>query len=153
MILTSKETDLLKDMKEQEELCIKKYSRYANEAKCSELKTLLNTLADKEREHLKTVNEIMAGNEPSSPSCLSENNELCKSCPTVYQNADDKNADKFLLSDLLSTEKHVSALYNTGIFEFKSPKVRRMLSHIQSEEQQHGEMLYAFMSCNNMYCW
>ena len=151
MILTSKETDLLKDMKDQEELCIEKYTRYANEAKCPELKKLLNSIADTEREHLKTVNEMMAGNEPSEPSTLSANNDMCCACPTVYSDPEDKKKDKYLLSDLLSTEKHVSSLYNTSVFEFKSPAARKMLSHIQSEEQQHGEMLYSFMNCNNMY--
>ena len=151
MILTSKESDLLKDMKEQEELCIEKYSRYANDAKCPELKNLLNSIADTEREHLKTVNEMIAGNEPAAPSSLSANNELCISCPTVYGNPEDKKQDKFLLSDMLATEKHVSSVYNTAVFEFKSPAARRMLSHIQAEEQQHGEMLYAFMNANGMY--
>ena len=152
MILTTKETDLLKDMKDQEELCIEKYGRYAEMAKCPELKTLLNSIADTERSHLKTINEMMSGKEPSAPSSISANNNDCKACPGVYSDAENKKADKYLLSDLLSTEKHVSSLYNTSVFEFKSPAARKMLSHIQSEEQQHGEMLYAFMSCNNMYC-
>ena len=151
MILTSKENDLLKDMKEQEELCIEKYGRYAEMAKCPELKTLLNSIANTEREHLKTLNEMMNGTEPASPKPLSANNNECKSCASIYSNAEDKKNDKYLLSDLLSTEKHVSSLYNTSVFEFKSPAARKMLSHIQSEEQQHGEMIYAFMNCNNMY--
>ena len=151
MILTSKESDLLKDMKDQEELCIEKYSRYAGEAKCTQLSNLLNSIANTEREHLKTVNEMMNGNEPTSPSSISANNNLCIECASVYTNPEDKKADKYLLSDLLSTEKHVSALYNTSVFEFKSPAARKMLSHIQAEEQQHGEMLYAFMNANGMY--
>ena len=152
MILTGKETDLLKDMKDQEELCIEKYTRYASMAKCPELSKLLNKIADTEREHLKTVNEMMAGTEPKAPQAISENNSLCNtSCESIYQNPEDKKNDKYLLSDLLSTEKHVSSLYNTSVFEFKSPAARKMLSHIQAEEQQHGEMLYAYMNCNNMY--
>ena len=151
MILTSKESDLLKDMKEQEELCIEKYTRYAQDAKCPQLSSLLTSIANTEREHLKTVNSMMAGNEPASPPALSANNDLCIECTSVYSNPEDKKADKFLLSDLLSTEKHVSSLYNTSVFEFKSPAARKMLSHIQAEEQQHGEMLYAFMNANSMY--
>ncbi|MBE6536629.1 MAG: spore coat protein [Ruminococcaceae bacterium] len=151
MVLTSKETDLLKDMKDQEELCIEKYGRYAEAAKCPELKTLLNSIADTEREHLKTINEMMTGKEPASPPSLSANNSECKACASVYSNEENKKCDKYLLSDLLSTEKHVSSLYNTSVFEFKSPAARKMLSHIQAEEQQHGEMIYAFMNCNNMY--
>ena len=151
MILTSKETDLLKDMKDQEELCIEKYTRYAEMAKCTELKSLLNSIADTERSHLKTINEMMNGKEPSAPSSISANNNECKACSSGYSDAENKKADKYLLSDLLSTEKHVSSLYNTSVFEFKSPMARKMLSHIQAEEQQHGEMIYAFMNCNGMY--
>lgn len=151
MVLTSKESDLLKDMKDQEELCIEKYGRYAELAKCPELKTLLNSIANTEREHLKNINDMMSGKEPSAPSSLSANNNECKTCTSVYSNEENKKCDKYLLSDLLSTEKHVSSLYNTSVFEFKSPAARKMLSHIQAEEQQHGEMLYAFMNCNNMY--
>ena len=93
MILTSKETDLLKDMKEQEELCIEKYSRYASLAKCPELTTLLNSIADTEREHLKTINEMMSGKEPSAPSSLSANNNNCTACTSVYSDAENKKSD------------------------------------------------------------
>ena len=148
-MLTSKESDLLKDMKGQEELCIEKYTRYAGAAKCETLKTLLNNLADKEREHLKTVNSMIAGNEPAAPGTLTGNNELAIAC--AYSSADDKRSDEFMLRDMLSTEKHVSNVYNTAVFEFKNPACRKMLSHIQNEEQQHGEMLYAFMNANGMY--
>ena len=149
MTLTQKETSLLKDMKSQEELCIKKYSKYKDEAKCGQLSQLLDSIAKAESEHLKTVNEIMSGKEPASPKPLSENNDMCIACD--YSNTMDKDADCFLISDLLATEKHVSSLYNTSVFEFNSPAVRKMLSHIQSEEQQHGEKLYAFMKANGMY--
>lgn len=151
MVLTTKETELLKDMKSQEELCIKKYNKYANEAKCSELKTLFTNMANTESNHLKTVNEMLSGKEPQAPGSLSADNSLCKSCSSEYTNADDKNHDAFLCQDMLSMEKHVSSVYNTSVFEFKSPTARRMLSHIQAEEQQHGEMLYAFMNANGMY--
>ena len=151
MILTSKESDLLKDMKDQEELCIEKYTRYASLAKCEDLKKMLNSIADTERAHLKTVNEMMAGNEPSAPGTISANNNWCNTCQIAYTNPEDKKQDKFMLSDMLSTEKHVSSVYNTAVFEFKSPAARKMLSHIQAEEQQHGEMLYAFMNANGMY--
>ena len=149
MILTSKETDLLKDMKEQEELCIEKYTRYANAAKCEGLSCLLNSLAETERKHLNTINDIMSGKEPPAPAQLSANNNMCGAC--TYANEEDKKADAFMLRDMLSTEKHVSSVYNTAVFEFKSPAARKMLSHIQAEEQQHGEMIYAFMNANGMY--
>jgi spore coat protein CotF len=52
---------------------------------------------------------------------------------------------------MLSAEKHVSTVYNTAVFEFVSPANRKMLSHIEDEEQQHGEKLYAYMAANGMY--
>ena len=92
---------------------------------------------------------MIAGNEPQAPSALSGNNELAIAC--AYASSEDKKCDEFMLRDMLSTEKHVSSVYNTSVFEFKNPACRKMLSHIQSEEQQHGEMIYAFMNCNGMY--
>jgi hypothetical protein len=59
--------------------------------------------------------------------------------------------DKYICSDALSTEKHVSSTYNTGIFEFKDVSVRNILNHIQKEEQEHGEKIYSYMSMNGMY--
>ena len=48
-------------------------------------------------------------------------------------------------------EKHVSATYNVSIFEFNSPILRDTLSHIQKEEQNHGQQLYQYLSANGMY--
>ena len=53
---------------------------------------------------------------------------------------------------MLSTEKHVSATYNTSIFEFSDSGVRSVLNHIQKEEQEHGDKIYKFMAVNGMYC-
>ena len=151
MVLTTKETELLKDMKDQEQLCIKKYNRYASEAKCDELKALFTSMAQTEGSHLQSINDMLAGKEPKDPGTLCANNAHCVDCSSAYKNPEDKQHDAFLCQDMLSMEKHVSSVYNTGIFEFKSPAARRMLSHIQAEEQQHGEQLYAFMNCNGMY--
>ena len=52
---------------------------------------------------------------------------------------------------MLATEKHASSLYDVSVFEFGDPVARRVLNHIQSEEQQHGEQLYSYMKSNNMY--
>lgn len=151
MTLSTKETELLKDMKGQEELCIKKYDKYAKEAKSSELRCLFESMSKTEATHLKTVTDMMAGKEPENPAPLSADNTHCVPCNDCYQNAMDKEADAFLIQDMLATEKHASSLYNTSIFEFKSPAARKMLNHIESEEQQHGEQLYAYMNANNMY--
>ena len=149
MKLTQKESSLLKDLKGQEELCIGKYGRYAEEAKAEELKCLFGELKATEESHLKTITDMMGGTVPSTPSTLSANN--CNCCATTYKSEDDRKSDAFLCRDMLATEKHVSGVYNTAVFEFTSPAARKMLSHIEDEEQQHGEKLYAYMAANGMY--
>ena len=149
MTLTQKETSLLKDLKGQEELCIGKYGRYANEAKAEELKCLFNELKSTEESHLQTITTMMGGTVPETPSTLKANNDCC--CAASYKSEDDRKSDAFLCSDMLSAEKHVSSTYNTSVFEFSDPSARKMLSHIQAEEQQHGEKIYAYMNANGMY--
>ena len=151
MTLSTKETELLKDMKGQEELCIQKYDKYAKEAKSEELRCLFESMSKTEASHLKTVTDMMAGKEPESPAPLNADNAHCVACNECYQSQLDRDADAFLIRDMLATEKHASALYDTSVFEFKSPAARKMLNHIQSEEQQHGEQLYAYMNANGMY--
>ena len=150
MTLTQKETDLLKDMKGQEELCIQKYNKYADLAKSQELKNLFTSMAKVEENHLQTVTAMMNGNTPTMPNTIENSNN--NNCTMANYTSDaDKQSDAFLCRDMLATEKHASALYDTAIFEFKDPAARKTLNHIQAEEQQHGEQLYAFMSCNGMY--
>ena len=149
-MLTEKETSLLKDMKGQEELCVQKYNKYSELAKAQMLKDLFGSMARVEQNHLQTVTAMMNGNTPSMPNTLeNSNNNYCAS--GNYTSEADRQADAFLCRDMLATEKHASALYDTAIFEFKDPVARKTLNHIQAEEQQHGEQLYAYMNCNNMY--
>ena len=150
MNVTTKETDLLKDMKGQEQLCIDKYEKYAGEAIAPELKSLFTSLANVEREHLKTVNDMMAG-KVSTPTGSSSQSSGTSAVKANYANEEDKKKDAFLCSDMLATEKHVSALYNTGVFEFSDVQARNMLNHIQTEEQQHGQRIYEYMNVNGMY--
>lgn len=150
MTLTQKETDLLKDMKGQEELCIQKYKQYADMAKSTELKALFEDMAKVEQTHLQTVCSMMNGSVTAPPNTI-ENSNNAHCTPANYASDSDRQADAFLCKDMLATEKHVSSMYDTSIFEFKDPTARKVLNHIQAEEQQHGEQLYAFMSCNNMY--
>ncbi len=150
MALTQKETALLKDMKGQEELCIQKYNKYSELAKAEELKALFSSMAKVEQNHLQTVTAMMSGNTPPMPNTIeNSNNNHCKT--VTYMSEADKQSDAFLCRDMLATEKHASALYDTAIFEFVDPAARKTLNHIQAEEQQHGEQLYAYMSCNGMY--
>ena len=48
------------------------------------------------------------------------------------------------------TEKMVSSEYNTNVFRFGEPSVRKLLADIQVEEQNHAEMLYKYKTVNGM---
>ncbi len=152
MTLTQKETSLLSDMKSQEQICIEKYTKYAESANDGELKTLFNNLKANEQKHLDTINQILAGTEVTMPSESPSAVSAKLACKMSSVSENEKKQDAYLCKDALSMEKHVSALYNTGVFEFTSPVLRDTLAHIQKEEQNHGEQLYNYLSCNNMYC-
>ena len=150
MTLTPKETSLLNDLRTQEEVCIEKYRSYSDSACDGELKNLFSSILVAECSHLDTITRILSGEEvamPSPPSAVSEATKPTpSSCP-----ADKKAKDKFLCQDALAMEKHVSSVYDISIFEFSNPVLRDTLSHIQKEEQNHGERLYLYMSANGMY--
>ncbi|HIV10395.1 MAG TPA: spore coat protein [Candidatus Faeciplasma avium] len=151
MNLTQKETGLLKDLRDQEKLCVEKYTRYSCDACSTELKELFKEIAKTEQNHYNTVSAMLTGTVPAvtGTPLQNEKNQWCKK--VSYADQRSRDIDRFLASDMLSTEKHVSSLYDVSVFEFSDPNARRVLNHIQAEEQQHGESLYAFMSCNGLY--
>ena len=55
MTWTQKETSLLKDLKDQEQLCVDKYAEYAKRAHDPELKQLFEDIRQTEQQHLTTV--------------------------------------------------------------------------------------------------
>ena len=150
MTLTAKEMTLLTDLKSQEQLCIEKYTKYENEACDPTLKTLFGKIKATEQNHLQTINRILGGEEVKTTTTPSAETEKF-SCQPSSCPQDAKQKDAFLCKDALSMEKHVTSVYDTTIFEFTSPTLRDTLNHIQKEEQIHGEQLYQYMSCNNMY--
>lgn len=150
MQLTQKEIGLLKDLKEEETLCVEKYTKHSSCAKDNQLKELFSQIAKTEQSHLDTILKMQQGEVPAMKAGTS------KSQPTftaVYSAVDsqDKKDDCFLCNDVLATEKHASHMYDTCIFEFKDESARMALNHIQKEEQEHGKMLYDYMSTNHMY--
>ncbi|MPM07852.1 hypothetical protein SDC9_54161 [bioreactor metagenome] len=60
-------------------------------------------------------------------------------------------SDADMCKDLLMTEKYVSGTYDTTIFEFRDTRVRDVLSHIQKEEQKHGETIFQYMESKGLY--
>ncbi|MFZ2538975.1 MAG: demethoxyubiquinone hydroxylase family protein [Oscillospiraceae bacterium] len=154
LTLTQKENSLLQDEKKHEEICIQKYDEYSNKASNPELKSLFQSLGQKEQEHLNTINQIISGTVPNvnaQQSTPQQQNQPAQNNLAQYSSID-KQKDEFLCTDALSTEKYVSSTYNTAIFEFKDPNIRQVLNHIQKEEQEHGEKIYNYMSQNGMYC-
>lgn len=148
MNLNQKETGLLKDLKEQEQLCIDKYSNYADRAADEQLTILFNRIADVERQHLETLKSIESGKTTFLQGNSSPQPTFRETYTTENQN---KKDDAFLCTDLLTGEKHVSHLYDTCIFEFRDESLRSALNHIQKDEQGHGKMIYDYMKANNMY--
>lgn len=150
MQLTQKETDLLKDLKGQEQLCVDKYRKHAACAKDQQLVDLFNQLANAEQKHYDTIVQMESGTVPQ------QNGQQSNSMPTFTATYDvaetpEKKNDSYLCNDLLSAEKHASHLYDTCVFEFKDENARNTLNHIQKEEQQHGKMIYDYMAANKMY--
>ena len=149
MNLTQKEKTLLKDLKGQEQLCIDKYNRHSQCAVDPQLKGLFSMIAQHEQKHFDTLTQIENGTVPevnNQPEALPTFNATY----SAAENEDKKN-DCYLCTDVLSTEKHASSLYDTCVFEFIDTGVRDVLNHIQKEEQNHGKMIYDYMSVNQMY--
>lgn len=137
-------------MKDQEKLCIEKYNKHACCASDGQLKNLFTQLASAEGQHLSYLDKIGEG---SVPQIETAGGSIPSSFTACYGNAEtpEKKNDCYLCSDLLAGEKHVSALYDTCIFEFNDVGVRDVLNSIQKQEQQHGKTIYDYMSTNSMY--
>lgn len=150
MTLTQKETELLHDLRSQEQLCVEKYGKYRADACDCALKGLFGSIQSAEQSHLDTVDRILRGEEvrtPGAPTAVSQK----FTCEKSACDAQAKQNDAYLCRDALSMEKHVSSLYNTSVFEFSDPVLRDTLAHIQKEEQNHGEQLYNYLAQNGLY--
>src|SRR5690554_3450788 len=109
--LTQKERLLLEDQKSHEELCILKYSSYAQQAKDAELKQLFSTYAGQEQQHLNTINQILSGQQPAMGSGQQQQQQgqgqQAQPGPGAIEQpltAEAQN-DAALCQDMLSTEK------------------------------------------------
>ena len=162
---------LLEDLKKEEELCVIKYQNYAQQAQDSQLNQLFNKLAGEEQKHYNTVNQLLqsGGQSQSGQQGKSGSQDWQKQGQSGQQQPSGKpgqttaqinlsqtssgsnGSDKYLLQDMLSTEKYVSSAYDTSVFESAQPNVRQALQHIQQDEQSHGEQLYQYMSSHGMY--
>lgn len=156
MVLTQKETAAIEDLKTQEMSCITKYKKYSGEAKDPVLKDLFTQLADYEQKHYDTLDQMLTGSLPKcSGASLAEANDMSnaynpKATYDSLINSDDKKHDCFLATDCIGTEKLVSGEYNSDVFIFGNPNIRKILANIQIEEQHHAEMLWKYKTVNGM---
>lgn len=149
MHLSQKEATLLEEMKEQEKLCIEKYSKHARCAHDGQLKNLFTQLASAEGQHLSYFDQIGEG---TIPQVATAGGSIPSSFTACYTSeTPEKHDDCYLCTDLLSSEKHASALYDTCVFEFRDEGIRNVINAIQKQEQNHGKTLYDYMSVNGMY--
>ena len=145
--MSPKESALLKDLKDAEQLCIDKYTRHSSQASDPQLKNLFSQFAQNEQSHWNTLSQMEKGETPSAAS----GSQSMPSFTKFNGSAQDWDKDCFLCTDLLSGEKYASHLYDTCIFEFADENQRNTLAQIQKQEQNHGKMLYDYMQVNSMY--
>ncbi|MTI65757.1 MAG: spore coat protein [Firmicutes bacterium] len=155
--LSQKERMLLLDQKSHEEMCVKKYNNYANEAQDTQLKEIFKSHASQEQQHLNTINSILNGQVPDVSQNKNQQGGQSTQNQQQIQNISPTDTiqyyknDETLCKDVLMTEKYISSTYNTAIFEFKDSNLRQVLNHIQKEEQQHGEAIYKYMESKGIY--
>lgn len=163
--LTQKERTLLEDQRNHEKICIQKYTNYENQTKDTQLKQIFSSNAQVERSHLDSINQLLSGNFPQmnqqqnqgsgqgmgQGSGQATGNQGSTANMNNTQSGGINLSDPDMCTDLLMTEKYVSGTYDTAIFEFRDPKVREILNHIQKEEQQHGEAIFKYMESKGMY--
>jgi spore coat protein CotF len=153
--LTQKEKGLLQDQKTHEEVCIKKYNEYSNKAQDPQLKQLFNSHAQKEQQHLDTINQLISGQVPNMNQNQQQGQQGTQGQSMQGQQSvrtgTGSKSDGDLCNDILMTEKYVSGAYDTAIFEFRDPNIRQTLNHIQKEEQQHGESVFKYMESTGLY--
>lgn len=151
IVLNEKEKNCVKDLSDQEKLCIEKYRRCGGMAKDQVLRDLFSMIGQDEDEHLRSLDSLMAGSVPAV-DVNDDAGETYNPKATYTGNyvQSDKDSDCFLCTDCITTEKYVSSAYNFDLFQFADPKARKLLADIQVEEQNHAEMMYKYKTANAM---
>ncbi|AGB41113.1 coat F domain-containing protein [Halobacteroides halobius DSM 5150] len=171
MQLTTKEKDKILDNLSAEEICIQKYETYANHTSDPEIKNLFKSLAQQEKQHAKTLTNMLNGNfqgaqqqgqgqqtqqqPPKQEVVMSNNKNTMEVANMALQttNATDysKFSDRQLLQDALLSEKHVSSAYDSSVLESANRQIMQTLEHIQKEEHEHGQQLFEMMNKKGWY--
>ncbi len=151
MQLTEQEATVIKDLQTQEKTCVEKYRFYEASAHDSQLKDLFRRIGDEEQEHFDSLGQVLKGDVPNVQPA--ENGTQGFHPTATYSssdNSEEKRHDQFLCTDSIATEKLVSSTYNNDLFQFAATNVRKLLNHIQTEEQNHAEMIYKYKTANGM---
>lgn len=166
LLLSQKAQAMLEDAKASEQLCVHKYAQAAENAHCPQLSQLFSNLAQQEENHFNLLTQMTSGQLPQfTPHISAAQGIANQQQPTsryattqsIMENAMSQTsgqynaADKELLDDLLKDEKYMSSLYSEAIFEQTDGQARQLLNTIQSQEQEHGKMLYDYMNSHGMY--
>ena len=146
---TQKEAGLLKDLKDQEQLCVDKYRRHAANANDPQLKNLFEQLAQVEQQHLDAIVQMAQGTVAKPADSATVPSTFTAAYSKMF--SPQKQNDCYLCSDVLTMEKHASHLYDTCVFEFRDAAARSVLNYIQAQEQRHGKVIYDYMAANAMY--
>ena len=149
--ISEKERYLIKDLQDQEKLCVEKYGKYENSAKDAVLKNLFGSIKQEEQKHYDSLGQLLNGNVPgvnSSDNAGKNYNPTATYTGSFEQS--DKDNDAFLCTDAISTEKYVASAYNFDLFQFGNSDVRKLLNDIQTEEQNHAEKIWKYKTVNQM---
>ncbi len=149
--ISEKEKFLLKDLQDQEKICIEKYEKNAKQAKDPVLQQLFTSLKQEEQKHYTSLEKLLNGEvTPVDTNDTAGKNYNPTASYTGNYNETDKENDSFLCTDAIATEKYVSSAYNFDLFQFGNSDVRRLLNDIETEEQNHAEMMYKYKTVNQM---
>ncbi len=140
---------MITELQTQEQLCVRKYEFYAEQAKDPELKSLFTTIGGHEQGHLDMLNSLKGG---VIPTVKNKKPQAVTYQPKASGKvaAADKEFDKFLCTDIIATEKYVATTYNNDLFYFVTPEVRNVLNAIMTDEQNHAEMIWKYKVANKM---
>jgi len=178
--LTQKERMYLTDAKHHEELCIAKYNHYTEAVSDPELKQIFRRAGQQEANHLHTVQQVLQGRVPdmsmqtAQPQPTSggvstrttQSGSMTERLSGVSNTARDATSmvashtqytgqgglsEEQICNDLLTTEKAVSDMYDSAVFESSNLQLRQTLNHIQKEEQDHAFAIFQFMQKKGWY--
>ena len=112
---------------------------------------LFTDLHKKEQQHFDSLGQVLNGTVPNCNCNDSDGKNYNPTATYSLAESEDKKNDCFPLRPTVSVpRKLVSSEYNTDVFVFADPGVRKLLADIQVEEQNHAEMLYKYKTVNSM---